>query len=1079
MWTLRLLGHCTLVGSSQTLRPERKSAALLAYLALEGPTSRARLGELLWPELEGKAQRNNLRQIVHRLRQTAGVLGGTDPLELRAAVDVLEFTAALHARRPPQNWEWREGTLLGSYDYDDCPDFAEWLFLERERWASLRLEALESEAERLEREGSLSEALRCARLMVEAEPISEAAYRRLMRLHYLLGDRAAALQVYAQAKETLYRELSVEPLLQTTELAQAIERGDTAFNPPTSPAIRWTPHPPLVGREREWSALEAAWARGQVIVVRGAPGLGKSRLLREFAASKGPYALYRARPGDRVVPYASFARFVRESLEARPEQLDSLDPWVCHELARLLPEAFPSQDPLPLSAAAAKLRFFQAMSRWVEQGNRGMVSVLIDDLQYFDSSSIEMVRYLLSSAFHEGLPAIPAFSRPRLLCSLRAGEVPELEGYLVEAAQAGLVALIDLKPLDELAVEQLVENLLPQPLELGARVYKSTGGNPFFVVETLRALVEQGDWLGPLPLVEQVSYLLEARLTKLSSEAQQLARLIAVAGEDYTSALASQVLDASPLRIAEREGELEGAEVISEARFTHDLMGEAVIQTTSPAIQRYLHARLAEFLEVSRGSPARIAYHWLAAAQPGRAWEPLLKAAETALEAGALAQARGWLEQLRHEAPPFLSRRASLHLGVLAIGQDMLQAEGLLLEVIGGANSQAEAFLQAEARAALAQLYAISGQTAQGLSIVLKAQQELPDGASTSLRATLLETEFQVRWRMGDLSSAERVLNEALELDPGPNRTVSLGLLLWSQGRYREEIAVLNQLLKSQQNSPWVGIAHNNIAFAHFALGELSEALAGFERALERATALGDLYDASLAQLNLGTTRISRGEYRRAMESLELALRGYTQVGSALGQAEAYSRLGLLHARAGHWEESWRCYTQALERMRPIGDTFRITYMLAGLSEAQVGCGDLEGAQSTAIEALTQAQQAPQPYALGYALMAMSLTHQRAEAYEKALTYAAEAVRLSERFEMAEHLARALVFAYDAQPTHPDARPGLLRALAIAQERGIPDLIWRAACRLPEEPPYAELAREAWARLEAQSPPGWVVCGPS
>jgi len=406
----------------------------------------------------------------------------------------------------------------------------------------------------------------------------------------------------------------------------------------------------------------------------------------------------------------------------------------------------------------------------------------------------------------------------------------------------------------------------------------------------------------------------------------------------------------------------------------------------------------------------------------------------------------------------------------------MLQAERLLLEVIGGANSQTEAFLQAEARAALAQLYAISGQTARGLFTVLEAQQELPDGASSSLQATLLETEFQVRWRMGDLSNAERALRQALELDPGPNRMVSLGLLLWSQGRYREEIAVLEQILQSQQNSPWVGMTHNNIAFAHFALGELDEALAGFEQALERATVLGDLYDASLAQLNLGTARISRGEYRRAMESLERALSGYTQVGSALGQAEAYSRLGLLHARAGHWEESRRCYTQALVRMRPIGDTFRITYMLAGLSEAQVGCGDLEGAQSTAIESLTQAQKAPQPYALGYALMAMSLTHQRAEAHEEALTYAAEAVRLSERFEMAEHLARALVFAYDAQPTHPDARPGLLRALAIAQERGIPDLIWRAAYRLAEELPYTALAREAWARLEAQSLPGWVIC---
>jgi len=185
-------------------------------------------------------------------------------------------------------------------------------------------------------------------------------------------------------------------------------------------------------------------------------------------------------------------------------------------------------------------------------------------------------------------------------------------------------------------------------------------------------------------------------------------------------------------------------------------------------------------------------------------------------------------------------------------------------------------------------------------------------------------------------------------------------------------------------------------------------------------------------------------------------------MGAALGQAEAYARLGLLQARVGRWEEARQRYTLALERMRPIGDTFRIAYVLAGLSEAQVGCKDLEGARAAAEESFLLAQAAPQPYALVYVLMAMSLVRQRMGAGEEALGYAQEAVALSERFEMAEHLARALVFLYDAQPDHPEA---LYRALAIAQKQDIPDLVWRAAHRLG----HALLAEEALARLQA----GW------
>lgn len=121
------------------------------------------------------------------------------------------------------------------------------------------------------------------------------------------------------------------------------------------------------------------------------------------------------------------------------------------------------------------------------------------------------------------------------------------------------------------------------------------------------------------------------------------------------------------------------------------------------------------------------------------------------------------------------------------------------------------------------------------------------------------------------------------------------------------------------------------------------------------------------------------------------------------------------------------------------------------------------------------AQAAPQPYALAYALMAMSLVRQRRGAREEALGYAQEAVALSERFEMAEQLARSLLFLQDAAPEGPRAGETLVRCLEIAQERDIPDLVWRAARRLAPREGYDWLAEEALARLQAQAPPGWEL----
>ncbi|WP_036218288.1 AfsR/SARP family transcriptional regulator, partial [Calidithermus chliarophilus] len=196
-WSLRLLGQPSLTGQGRTAGLERKPAALLAYLALEGPTRRTRLAGLLWPGLDEGPARNNLRQALFNLRRFEGLLQGGDPLQLGPGVEsdvalLQERAAAPRPDDPPQ----AQGELLEGHDYDDCPEFGEWLLHERERLRELRREALGLLCERLEREGGLAEALSWAQRLLEADPISEASHRRVMRLHYLLGDRAAALRAY-------------------------------------------------------------------------------------------------------------------------------------------------------------------------------------------------------------------------------------------------------------------------------------------------------------------------------------------------------------------------------------------------------------------------------------------------------------------------------------------------------------------------------------------------------------------------------------------------------------------------------------------------------------------------------------------------------------------------------------------------------------------------------------------------------------------------------------------------------------------------------------------------------------------
>ncbi|HEU4742054.1 MAG TPA: BTAD domain-containing putative transcriptional regulator, partial [Meiothermus sp.] len=193
---LLLLGAARLETPGGTLRLERKTAAVLAYLALEGATPKYRLAGWLWPESGETTARNNMRQLLRRLRLAAGeVVLGEDLIELapEVAVDVQQLS---YLQTPSLELLLQEGVLLEGLEFDDAPDFEEWLQGARADLHGLRSNSAQAEALRLERAGNLRQALEYAQIWARLEPLSEEAHRQVMRLYYLLGDRGAALAAF-------------------------------------------------------------------------------------------------------------------------------------------------------------------------------------------------------------------------------------------------------------------------------------------------------------------------------------------------------------------------------------------------------------------------------------------------------------------------------------------------------------------------------------------------------------------------------------------------------------------------------------------------------------------------------------------------------------------------------------------------------------------------------------------------------------------------------------------------------------------------------------------------------------------
>ncbi|HEX8536935.1 MAG TPA: hypothetical protein VF664_05685 [Cystobacter sp.] len=184
---IELLGGARILEAHHKSRPlERKTAAFLAYLALEGETARGTLAGLLWPESREATARNNLSQLLRRLGELLGEAGVEGRKTVRLCdelrVDVRELG------RGQLSWMESPGReLLAGLNYDDCEALEEWLRATRPRVTSLQRKALEEQLRLEEREGRMYLALEAAQRMLALEPTSEETFRAWFS-HNLVGE---------------------------------------------------------------------------------------------------------------------------------------------------------------------------------------------------------------------------------------------------------------------------------------------------------------------------------------------------------------------------------------------------------------------------------------------------------------------------------------------------------------------------------------------------------------------------------------------------------------------------------------------------------------------------------------------------------------------------------------------------------------------------------------------------------------------------------------------------------------------------------------------------------------------------
>lgn len=432
----------------------------------------------------------------------------------------------------------------------------------------------------------------------------------------------------------------------------------------------------LVGREDEWAQLRAAWDRAragrrQLVLVAGEPGIGKTRLVMEFARSVGSDATVLLGRCDQeaLVPQQPFVEALEwyarvcpaGVLEAQLADVDGV-----RELAQLIAplarRAPTMPDPVDSNPEGRRYRLFEAVATLVSEIARTRpLLMVLEDLHWADRPTVLLLRHLLRSSHEAPLCLVATYRETDL------GRTHPLADVLADLRREEGVTHVALHGLGEELVHQFIGHWIGResPSSLTHLVAGNTEGNPFFLSEVLRHLAETGalaregttaaartrDDLGGLP--EGVRAAISRRLTRLSEGCNRVLSLAAVVGREFTLPVLTSLAEVSEEQLFDVLDEALAARLVQNVpgapdryAFTHALVRDTLYEELSPARRSRLHRQVAETLDrlASPGDRplADLAHHYAqaaSAADANKTIECAVGAAERAAAAFALEEA--------------------------------------------------------------------------------------------------------------------------------------------------------------------------------------------------------------------------------------------------------------------------------------------------------------------------------------------------------------------------------------------------------------------------------------------------------
>jgi DNA-binding SARP family transcriptional activator/tetratricopeptide (TPR) repeat protein len=1041
---IRLFGHVALEVDGESFRfaTPRKTLPILAYLLLnrDAPVAREFLAYVMWPDDEEEPARTKLRanlfdlarvlpQLPEKMLLADGDSVGLRP-ELRLWLDVEEFDRLVaDPQRMEEAVELYRGDLVTAI-YD------EWIFPERERRRNAYLAALMQLVSQARRRRDFVRGISRAQQILAIDPWREDVVRQLMAQRCESGDRAGALAEYERFAQLLRLELKVQPMAETLALRETIARGeatqpDAPFEAAVSSLHDRSAILPFVGRHTEMGQLLETWSRaargrGACVFVGGEPGVGKSRMILEFAHAveeRGGRVLVGATGSPEATPYESIVDALRSALPLVASLKADIS---LSAVAELLPEIRARLPALPqlahIDAESERIRLFESLVRCVSSlaAPRPLLLVL-EDLHWAQPASIALLQFLLRRV--SGMPVM-------IVVTYRDNETPRphpLHRLRIEARAAACAQSLSLRTLSLDDLHELTEALQEIPDLAAATLLAVSDGNPLFLTQFIEDLRKGAQAAAPASLQALVA----GRIGLLSPDAHAAAEIAACIGIRFSHDALRDVSGWDEAALGDALDELFDRRIVREASgrglfeysFSHQIVHEAIAAASPPeraAVRHRRVARVFEELYADRASElsATIARHYDLAGDGANAARCYLTAVRRSIGLGALDEAQSMAER------------------ALAISNDPRLQADMLLESETIASRRANRAAQESALAALRKLAeSLADPELQRILLLRRIEFAINVSDTATLETAIRElkactphddahwtgklhiADAKLAFLLGRLAESSAAAQAALECARSANNDAGVAEALCSlatveahRGNLSEADALFDEAARAATNDPVLEDLSLSSAFQIvYNRRDVERCLTLGQRWLDLAEALGDRRSEARAHSHLGIALSSAGvQYAQAREHLASAVRFFTEVGDVNGTAAQLLNQAVIETRLGFFDKAVAATEKAVALFESLNEGRGRAIGLGNLGLFRAYTTNVAGAQAAAREAVALARQLEFGVIEASALENLSFAEATAGNLTEAIVHAEAALEVRARSQSEAWASRTL-----------------------------------------------------------------------